>query len=90
MSTILFSVRKETHSRCTKIAEKKCSALLYEHKMNLYLLGKTFIVGSSRFQLKRISSYLSTYSKSPSQKISFSENLKNDKVINNWIITFNY
>lgn len=43
MSTILFSVKKETHSRCTKIAEKKCSALLYEHEMNLYLLDKEFM-----------------------------------------------
>ena len=50
MSSILFSVRKETHSRCTKIAEKKCSALLYEHKMSLYLLDKEFIAGRSRFQ----------------------------------------
>lgn len=64
MSTILFSVKKETHSRCTKIAEKKCSALLYEHEMNLYLLDKEFMAGRSRLQLIRISDYLSTYSNS--------------------------
>lgn len=60
MSSILLSVRKETHSRCTKIAEKKCSALLYEHKMSLYLLDKEFIAGRSRFQLMRISNCLLT------------------------------
>lgn len=64
MSTILFSVKKETHSRCTKIAEKKCSALLSKHGMNLYLLDKEFMAGRSRLQLIRISDYLSTYSNS--------------------------
>lgn len=34
MSTNLFSVGEEAHSRCTKIAEKKCSALLSEYKMS--------------------------------------------------------
>lgn len=60
MSTILHLVKKEAHPRCTKTAEKKCSALLYEHKMNLYLLDKEFMAGRSRLQLLRISSYLST------------------------------
>lgn len=52
---ILLSVIKETLSRCTKLAEKKCSALLYEQEMNLYLLDKEFMAGRSRLQLTRIS-----------------------------------